>query len=351
MAQAESQAVASFWTERLYAALSLPPLAVGALLATTLYGVFLAVETAIGRPPFGPGLEESGEALITLLLCVLLGYLCTATISAIREGPRAVRRVRPLLAGSEPELDALERAAASRPRGLLLWAGVTGAVVAFLAPLVEAGGSEELHALDPRGWNNASVWHRLLSPCVGWWVGRLLAVMGIDSRRHSELAERIARIDLLDPGALVPFARLGLSNALRVIGAAAIFSFFLLDVQRYAVLVLIVAGIVVVAATAALLLPVRGVHLRIRAAKQAELDAVHQAIHGESSALARSALARRSDPPSLADLVAYRELVAAAREWPFDSSTVVRFALYLLIPLGSWLGGAVAERLISALLD
>jgi len=39
------------------------------------------------------------------------------------------------------------------------------------------------------------------------------------------------------------------------------------------------------------------------------------------------------------------------REWPFDASTLVRFGLYLLIPLGSWAGGAFVERVIDALLE
>ncbi len=39
------------------------------------------------------------------------------------------------------------------------------------------------------------------------------------------------------------------------------------------------------------------------------------------------------------------------REWPFDTSTFLRFALYLLIPMGSWFGGAVVERLLREMID
>jgi hypothetical protein len=111
------------------------------------------------------------------------------------------------------------------------------------------------------------------------------------------------------------------------------------------------AGFGVASATAALLLPVRGVHLRIRTAKLDELDRVNRAIHGDAEALHRSALSKRETIPSLADLVAYRSLVDAAREWPFDASTFRRFGLYLMIPLGSWMGGALVERLIDGLLE
>jgi hypothetical protein len=37
--------------------------------------------------------------------------------------------------------------------------------------------------------------------------------------------------------------------------------------------------------------------------------------------------------------------------WRFDTPTLVRFALFLLIPLGSWLGGAVVERVVDLVLD
>jgi hypothetical protein len=35
-------------------------------------------------------------------------------------------------------------------------------------------------------------------------------------------------------------------------------------------------------------------------------------------------------------------------EWPLDSPSFVRFAPYLPIPIGSWLGGALVERLVDA---
>jgi hypothetical protein len=39
------------------------------------------------------------------------------------------------------------------------------------------------------------------------------------------------------------------------------------------------------------------------------------------------------------------------REWPFDAPTLTRFFLYVAIPLGSWVGGALVERLLGAALD
>jgi hypothetical protein len=60
---------------------------------------------------------------------------------------------------------------------------------------------------------------------------------------------------------------------------------------------------------------------------------------------------RRADSAGLADLIEYRRLVEAVPEWPLDPSLRARFLLYLVLPLGSWLGGALVERLIDVALD
>ena len=41
----------------------------------------------------------------------------------------------------------------------------------------------------------------------------------------------------------------------------------------------------------------------------------------------------------------------SVRDWPFDLSIVSRSFLLSLLGAGSWLGGAVVERLLNLLLD
>ena len=64
------------------------------------------------------------------------------------------------------------------------------------------------------------------------------------------------------------------------------------------------------------------------------------ALHGDVSTQGR-----------LTDLLAYQDRVQSTPEWPFDSSTLLRFGLYLLIPVGSMVGGALVERVIDMMLD
>ena len=46
-------------------------------------------------------------------------------------------------------------------------------------------------------------------------------------------------------------------------------------------------------------------------------------------------------------VIAYLALIAGVSEWPFETSTLVQFGAYLALPVGSWLGGAIASRLIA----
>ena len=87
------------------------------------------------------------------------------------------------------------------------------------------------------------------------------------------------------------------------------------------------------------------------AEKQTELGRIDAAIAGNPGALHSSALRHWNGALSLADLLAYRSRVEEIREWSLGRPTFARFALYLLIPVGSWLGGAFVERIVDAFLD
>jgi hypothetical protein len=52
----------------------------------------------------------------------------------------------------------------------------------------------------------------------------------------------------------------------------------------------------------------------------------------------------------MAALLAYEARIEAVREWPIDTATLRRFGLFLLIPMASWIGGALVERLVDAAL-
>ncbi len=97
-----------------------------------------------------------------------------------------------------------------------------------------------------------------------------------------------------------------------------------------------------------LLAPAREVRSLIRDLKRKELvrlepllrQARDDALTGDVSTQGR-----------LTDLLAYKTQVESTPEWPFDSPTLLRFGLYLFIPVASMVGGALVERVVDMVLD
>ena len=107
-------------------------------------------------------------------------------------------------------------------------------------------------------------------------------------------------------------------------------------------------ALTLVVAAISVIVPVRGVRQKIRRTKLAELEAIEAELReARAASLGRDAAAAGR----LTDLLNYRAYVNGLPEWPFDAPALARLALYLLIPLGSWFGGAFVERLVGAALD
>tara|TARA_Y100000310_G_scaffold342957_1_gene448465 strand:- start:8445 stop:9413 length:969 start_codon:yes stop_codon:yes gene_type:complete len=97
-----------------------------------------------------------------------------------------------------------------------------------------------------------------------------------------------------------------------------------------------------------LLSPAREVRSLIRAVKHEELTRLEPLLR---QARDETLTGGASTQGHLTDLVTYRTQVDSTPEWSFDSSTLLRFALYLLIPVASMVGGALVERVVDMLLD
>ncbi len=97
-----------------------------------------------------------------------------------------------------------------------------------------------------------------------------------------------------------------------------------------------------------LLRPARDVQSLIRAVKSEELSRLEPLLR---QARDDSLKGDASTQGRLTDLLAYQDRLESTPEWPFDSSTLLRFGLYLLIPIGSMIGGALVERVVNLVLD
>jgi hypothetical protein len=187
-------------------------------------------------------------------------------------------------------------------------------------------------------------------------MGLLFALLGMQalttirqSQVFREVGRRHIELDLLDLSSLSPFSVVGLANAgYWFIGSAIASLLVTSDANMW-----IVGGVIAVTlglGIVGLILPSRGVHQHIRERKREELARIRQAIASEREGLFSSGPVS-SPAPRMPSLLAYEARIESVREWPFDTTTVSRFGFFLLIPLVSWVGGALVERVVDAALQ
>jgi hypothetical protein len=329
---------------RLADALRLPSLFVWAVSTLIVLVLCAAWHNVTGA---WQGLQAGGEPFwrtpwrLEIVFAVVLGYIVACGGWIVRNVRRDLDALAPALAIEPSEL-AAERAGIGRFSPSTLLAAGAGGVAAGIAvhALVNALLPPGHAALEDRLW-------RFARDVTIWTLSiRLMVVVIGTSLRVSRLSERVARIDLLDLRGLAPLARIGLRSALAFALAASMIAAMASDELMLPVTL---ATMAIVAAVGAftLVLPVRGVHRAIRAAKDAELRAVRAAIaRTRAAALAGDATAGES-ATRLGGLLALEARIAGAGEWPFDVGTFVRLTVFLSLPLGSWIAAALVEWLVS----
>jgi hypothetical protein len=281
---------------------------------------------------FEPGSWRYHDFRIAVIHCILAGYLPAVYFYGMRGTRNNINKLEkvlePVNVTSPTNID---------KKSLIIW-GLGGMMLAVFIPYFTTQSPWDISTWNPEIW-----WHRGLGLFVGWWGGRAIFAGWDSSKRFSLLAVRIKKVDLLDLSPLSPFVNQGLLTTLTIIGFVSIFSLFLLEPRQWPVVVIMV-GFTIPLAFLGLLLPVRGLHKRIHEAKQAELQWTRERI-SQSSRLLHDTSPELSSG-RMGDLEAYLRLIEDVPEWPFQSSTVVRIVLYLLIPFASWFGGMLIEGML-----
>ncbi len=331
------------------------PLWLGIGISASLLMLLLVTETLLGRwdalqidAEFDPLARSPTGVLRDLRLaivhCLMVGYLPAALLHIVQSGRRQVLMLQSALGCTREECEALSASVRLGTRGLLI-TGTIGVVFAVFGPYVVQPVPPTPWL--PSTWSPEVTWHRIFGPVASiliWWLG--YAVVSV-SARMSRLARKLSHIDLFNLSALAPFTRQGLTNALSVLGLIAIWSLVSLE-SGFGVVMLIYGSSALVVTAFALLHPVRGVHQRIRQAKEVELSWADGeiALWRRSLQSAEGSKHRRG----VADLVAYRGLVESTPDWPFTTSTYARLVLYMLIPVLSWGLGIFAEEIVGRFL-
>jgi hypothetical protein len=333
-------AYTSPWTFRVYDALPGNPLLIGIGFTVGLVLLFF-----IGRFALGVDIgSDPNDLRVALTQILMTTYFASAYAGLLSTARRTTNDLSPVGRQSAGWASVVDRAGKHR-RGVLPIIGVVSFLIIGVG-VTNATTPAPTNPWDPELWNYDIYWHRATTVLFVWWIACSCYVVIVESLRLSRLSDTFESVDLLDLAPYQPLVRQGLINALLLIGGVSVMS--LLGVEsRYGS---VLAGFwisSILLAWAGLMLPLRGIRKKIREAKNQELDWCRRALIRERDDLKAGA----DKQINIGQVVAYREMINDIRNWPFDNPTLVRFALYLLIPLGSWLGGAFVERGVDVFLS
>jgi hypothetical protein len=335
---------------RLSRLLPVPAFANGAALVFVTVAVYGLARWLWGPPLWLPGERAWGrlapDARDFAVAALALGYLVGAVRYAFEENGKDLARI--VSEGVIARPGDRRNTPLTRRRPLLRarWAGAAGALAGLI--LLAA---VDLYAGAPGAWLPGRLAAQVLQVLLFAALARAIWFTVETTRDFDHLIQDAPDPDLLRLEPLHGFGRIGLRLALIWILGLTLFSLLSLfggaprSLVAFAPMMTLIAGV----AVTALLLPVRALRRRIREGKSRELTWVRRELHllhGEVRGGVGSAA-----PGRIADLCALEERIRAVGEWPFELSTLVRFAFYLLIPVGSWFAGALVERLVSVVLD
>ena len=181
---------------------------------------------------------------------------------------------------------------------------------------------------------------------MGWFFGRTV-YFEFMSTSHLPRPQR-SDIDLLNLENLYAIGCSGLRTALVWLLGMSIGSLFFLDAGFGLWGFVSVFAIGLGIGSVVLLRPAREVRSLIRAAKRDELARLEPLLRQARDDALKDDVSTQG---RLTDLLAYKNRVESTPEWPFDSSTLLRFGLYLMIPIGSMVGGVLLDRIVDTVLD
>jgi hypothetical protein len=338
------------------AAVLAPPLTDWALVpfeATRLSPVWIGLAFLIGFTAlcqiFRVATEDVGSDFwnhryfwVDVLNGALFAYPPTATALLRRSRLRDLRDLRPVLECSEAEFARAVRELVCVPHRRLAAGGVLMALALVSMPV-----------FDPAYWEGprpaltdpAMLFHLLRNVATGGLVGHAVMTEATAAVGFDRIGARGLRVDLLDLRPLAPFARAGQRSAFAWVLAASMVSLFWFGPAVGNANGAIICTILLLV-SAAFFFSVRGAHESIRATKERALTSLNAQIRRGGDALMQGH--ELQDAPRVADLVALRTLLEHVHEWPIGIPTIVRGGLIAALAIGSWLGGALVERMLES---
>ena len=182
------------------------------------------------------------------------------------------------------------------------------------------------------------------------WMTMTVAITGLlnNGIRIGRLAVLMRPINLFRTDRLLPFARVAISSCLSIVGTLALFP--LLSFDQGASVWTVLPGLIATAIPmlAMLLLPMWPAHRILQARKAQEIALINETLDE-----CRGGQELLQDPAALQQtnsLLDHRAHIQQISDWPIDIGGVSTLALYLIIPPLTWIGAALIENVVDAVL-
>ena len=194
------------------------------------------------------------------------------------------------------------------------------------------------------------VWGFIVTILVWVFFFQIVLILVRNSLMFSRLGRDLAAVDLINVAALTPFSRVGIRSVMVFAGGYAILPIAFTSGFEHLEGILVSLVISLPIALFLLLVPMHAIRLRIREAKNAENQKILRAMRGDKSAVNEMQIDTGTSGMNISGLVMYRQMIDNISEWPVDAPGVIRFALYVVIPISAWIGAAAVENFVDSLM-
>jgi hypothetical protein len=197
---------------------------------------------------------------------------------------------------------------------------------------------------------NSSVYSTHLGTLVTWIILTTVISSLINNAIVWARLGNTLEIDLLRPKASCIIGRVAVLSTLSIIGAQVLFGILMMDSTSDWVSIVPGLAASFVPSLALFFIPVWPLHKRLRASKAASLDDIDNSIQALGN-LSGLALTNVESVEQLNRLLLLRREVQLVSIWPYDTSNMFRFMLYLLLPPLTWVGAALVENMVGVFVE